>query len=142
MRRRIAVGMVVAVLIICITVLLTGAGKVSADTMSRTAHDSMAVIEDMTGTWYLSSDMELKELERTFPDIFAFGCELEILPDGRISWHAGAAGAAGTYVINGNQIIATVSEVMEYDEYRAVFTMDDEGMLRMKYKNYPLKWTR
>ncbi len=142
MKQRMAIGAGIAVLIICIIVLITGADMISADAKTGSGTESITVCEDMTGKWYLSGDTDFKVLESRFPDVFAFGCELEILQDGRINWHVGAAGAAGTYRIHGNQLIAEVSEVMEYDEYQVIFTMDEEGTLRMKYKNVPLEWTR
>ncbi len=142
MKKRVIIGVAIGVLIVCIAILFTGADKISADAMAGTDAGSIQIEENVVGTWYLSSDTDFIELDRSFPDVFAFGCEMEILPDGRINWHVGAAGAAGIYEAKGNQLTASVSEVMEYDEYRVLFTMDDEDMLKMKYKGIPLKWTR
>jgi hypothetical protein len=93
-----------------------------------------------TGTWYLAYDMDYNEMNAAFPDVYAFGDELVIRPDGRIYWHVGAAGAAGTYEVYGNQIAASISDIMEDDEYRIALTADDEGRLYMKYKSVPLEW--
>ena len=93
------------------------------------------------GKWYLSSDTEIDGLEEVFPDIYAFGNELEIMPDGRISWHIGAAGAAGTYEVYGNQLVAGVADIMEDDETKIALTLKD-GELMMKYKGVPLIFTR
>ena len=97
--------------------------------------------DDFAGKWYLSSDTEIEGLEEVFPDIYAFGNELEIMPDGRISWHIGAAGAAGTYEVYDNQLVASVADIMEDDEVKIALTQKD-GELLMKYKAVPLIFTR
>ncbi|MCR5590634.1 MAG: hypothetical protein K6F73_03815 [Lachnospiraceae bacterium] len=94
-----------------------------------------------SGTWQLSPYNDQEMLDGAFPDIYAFGSELTIRPDGKIYWHIGAAGAAGTYESYGNQLMAQVSDIMEYDEYRIAVTADEDGNLLMNYKSVPLKWT-
>ncbi|MCR5688300.1 MAG: hypothetical protein K6G58_09805 [Lachnospiraceae bacterium] len=97
--------------------------------------------DDFAGKWYLSSNTEIAGLEKVFPDIYAFGNELEIMPDGRISWHIGAAGAAGTYEVYDNQLVACVTDIMEDDEVKIALTLKD-GELSMKYKAVPLVFTK
>ena len=63
------------------------------------------------------------------------------MPDGRISWHIGAAGAAGTYEVYDNQLVACISDIMEDDEVKIVLTLKD-GELSMKYKAVPLIFAR
>ena len=106
-----------------------GASKGASDTADK-----------FTGTWYLSGDNDYSLIDGTFPDVYAFGDELVIRPDGKIYWHIGAAGAAGTYEVYGNQLTAVVSDIMEYDEYRIALTLNDDGSLNMKYKSTDLEW--
>ena len=58
-----------------------------------------------------------------------------------ISWHIGAAGAAGTYEVYDNQLVASVADIMEDDEIKIALTQKD-GELLMKYKAVPLIFTR
>ena len=111
--------------------------KISADVRDQ---ETEKTGNDFIGTWYLSPDNDFSAMDEVFPDIYAFGNELTIRPDGKIYWHIGAAGAAGTYEVYGNQLSACVADIMEYDEYRIAFTMDDEGSLNMTYKSVQLKW--
>ena len=92
------------------------------------------------GAWYLSDNTDFEMLSKVFPDFYAFGDEMMIWPDGRISWDIGAAGAAGTYEISGNQLVADMADIMEYDDYRVTLTLSDDGYIYMKYKEYPLVW--
>ena len=94
-----------------------------------------------TGTWYLSYANDAEVLDEAFPDIYAFGSELTIRPDGKIFWHIGAAGAAGEYELYDDALTAVVSDIMEFDEYRIAVTKNDEGKLLMKYRSVPLEWT-
>ena len=96
--------------------------------------------ERFAGTWHLSSEIDQSVIDASYPDVYAFGNELTIRPDGRISWHIGAAGAAGTYEVYDNQLSATVSDIMEFDEYRVGLTLQKSGRLVMKYKSVPLEW--
>ena len=138
MKRKIAIS-VVSFLVF---MLLTGFMLVTAsdDLQSENAPD--AVFDaPYTGTWHLSYDNDRNLMDEAFPDIYAFGSELTIRPDGKLYWHIGAAGAAGTYEAYGNQLTACVSDIMEFDEYRLALTITDEGKLLMKYKSVPLEWT-
>ncbi len=92
------------------------------------------------GAWYLSDNTDFEELSKVFPDFYAFGDEMMIWPDGRICWDIGAAGAAGTYEISGNQLAADVADIMEYDNYKVTLILKDDGYIYMKYKEYPLVW--
>lgn len=96
--------------------------------------------EGIVGTWYLSYNNDQEKLDEAFPDIYAFGNEMVIRPDGRIFWHIGAAGAAGTYEAYGKQLAVCASDIMESDEYRIAATIDNGGKLFMTYKSVPLEW--
>ena len=127
-----------------IAVLLSGFMLMGADKPEVSYNEVKAAVpgsDDFAGKWYLSSDTEIDGLEEVFPDIYAFGNELEIMPDGRISWHIGVAGAAGTYEVYGNQLVAGVADIMEDDEVKIALTLKD-GELMMKYKGVPLIFTR
>ncbi|MCR4739041.1 MAG: hypothetical protein K5886_02120 [Lachnospiraceae bacterium] len=130
-------------LIAAMTITGFGIGKnmVSADEGTKIRTDINEPASKFAGTWYLTDDTDLDELDNAFPDVFAFGCEMEIMPDGRINWHVGARGAAGTYEEYGNQLTARVSDIMENDEYTVVLTMDDNGILSMKYDSVLLRWS-
>ena len=119
----------------------------SADTGKDEEYDSSDVLgeDDMMknrimGAWYLSDNTDFEELSRVFPDFYAFGDEMMIWPDGRICWDIGASGAAGTYEISGNQLVADMADIMEYDDYKVTLTLCDDGYIYMKYKEYPLVW--
>ena len=92
------------------------------------------------GTWHLSFENDYDVINAAYPDVYAFGDDLVIRPDGRISWHIGAAGAAGTYDVYDNQLKAIVSDIMEFDEYHVGITQKEDGRLVMKYKSVPLEW--
>ncbi|MCR5000806.1 MAG: hypothetical protein K6A71_03315 [Lachnospiraceae bacterium] len=127
-----------------IAVLLSGFMLMAGDkpgTYDKEVKINVKEANDFAGKWYLSSDTEIDGLEEVFPDIYAFGNELEIMPDGRISWHIGAAGAAGTYEVYDNQLVASVADIMEDDEVKIALTQKD-GELLMKYKAVPLIFTR
>jgi hypothetical protein len=96
--------------------------------------------EGIVGTWYLSYNNDQEKLDEVFPDIYAFGNEMVIRPDGRIFWHIGACGAAGTYEDYGKQLAVCASDIMESDEYRIAATIDDSGKLFMTYRSVPLEW--
>lgn len=135
---------ITAMAMAAIAVLLSGFMLMGADAHEVSYNEVKIEVQgagDYAGKWYLSSDTEIDRLEGVFPDIYAFGNELEIMPDGRISWHIGAAGAAGTYEVYDNQLVASVADIMEDDETRIALTLKD-GELMMKYKEVPLIFTR
>ena len=103
--------------------------------------EETGICDRFAGTWYISGDTDPLELEKSFPDVYAFGCEMEIRPDGKLNWHVGAAGAAGTYEIKDDMIIATVSGIMESDECTVVIRIVDDNTLRMTYGSVLLEWT-
>ena len=113
----------------------------ASDEKEETVEQTMASAEGIVGTWYLSYNNDQGRLDEVFPDIYAFGNELVIRPDGRIFWHIGAVGAAGTYEDYGSQLAVCASDIMESDEYRIAATIDDNGKLIMTYKSVPLEWT-
>lgn len=130
--------------IAAVAVLLSGFMLVGGNTDAGSDYNKENPVPgsgDFAGHWYLSDETGIEGLERVFPDIYAFGNEMEIRPDGRISWHIGAAGAAGTYEIYDNQLAACVADLMEDDEYGVALTMKNDE-ISMKYKGVPLKWTR
>ena len=140
MRRTIAITAVSVAVILILSGFMeeqTSSEEVREESVSTEMTDTKAV-----GTWYLSYENDRDAMDAVFPDIFAFGSELTITPEGKIYWHVGAAGAAGTYESFGNQLLATVSDIMEYDEYRIAITLSDDGKLLMKYRSLPLVWTR
>ena len=102
--------------------------------------ESRASDERIVGTWYLSYNNDQEKLDEVFPDIYAFGNEMVIRPDGRIFWHIGACGAAGTYENYGKQLAVCASDIMESDEYRIAATINDSGKLFMTYRSVPLEW--
>ena len=127
-----------------IAVLLSGFILMEEDAPRKDDYEMQITVpglNDFVGKWYLSSDNEIAGIEKAFPDIYAFGNELEIMPDGRISWHIEAVGAAGTYEVYDNQLVACVSDIMEDDEVKIVLTLKD-GELSMKYKAVPLIFAR
>ncbi len=132
-----------AMISVFIVLILPGfvlAGSVSGGTEEKNLPDVSAG-NGYIGTWVLSYENDRSELDKVFPDIYAFGSELTVRPDGKIYWHIGAAGAAGTYEAFDGQLALTVSDIMEYDEYRMAVTKNDDGELIMKYKSVPLVWT-
>ena len=137
MKRKIMISAVSFFVIMLLTGFMLD-GRVSDDKESVSSLET--AYTDHVGTWRLTYDND-RVLDETFPDIYAFGSELTIRPDGKLYWHIGAAGAAGTYEAYGNQLTACVSDIMEYDEYRIPLTVNDEGKLLMKYKSVPLEWT-
>ena len=136
--------MIFVVILTLATVMLTGffAGgrKISADVKEEVQKDDTAC--PMAGFWYLSRDTDYEMLNSNFPDVYAFGGEMEIRDDGLLNWYVGADGAAGTYTVRDNMILARVAGMGEYDEYDVVLTMTDDGEIKMIYKSVPLTWTR
>ncbi|MCR4654802.1 MAG: hypothetical protein K5770_01010, partial [Lachnospiraceae bacterium] len=68
-----------------IAVLLSGFMLMGAVTPEASYNEVKVEVrdsDDFAGKWYLSSDTEIDGLEGIFPDIYAFGNELEIMPDG------------------------------------------------------------
>ena len=132
-----------AMISVFVVLILSGfvlAGSVSGNTEEKNVPD-VSEGNAYTGTWELSYKNDRSGLDKVFPDIYAFGSELTVRPDGKIYWHIGAAGAAGTYEVFDGQLALTVSDIMEYDEYRMAVTKNDDGELVMKYKSVPLVWT-
>ncbi len=135
---------ITTIAIAAVAVLLSGFMLMGGDSPridDNEAKIAVSGLDDFAGKWYLTSDIEIADLEKVFPDLYAFGSELEIIPDGRISWHIGAAGAAGTYEVYGNQLVACVADIMEDDEVKIALTQKD-GELNMKYKGVPLTFSR
>ena len=139
MKKKTAFAAVLVVTILILSVFMMNNTAASEKTQERQPEQMM--YNDCAGTWYLSYENDLTVLNEAFPDLYAFGNELTIRPDGKIYWHIGAAGAAGTYESYGNQMTACVSDIMEYDEYKVALTVDDDGNLLMKYRSVPLVWT-
>ena len=139
MRKKLLISGLAVVIIMILSVLTTGKNTISADVKKDAKKDDTTEC-DFTGTWYLTDNTDFYALGEVFPDFYAFGDEMVIRPDGKLYWHIGAAGAAGNYEVKGNQLIAVVADIMEYDECKIVITMDDDGSLYMKYKSVPLKW--
>lgn len=139
MKKKILITSLAVAIIMVLSIAMTGKNITSANVNIATETVS-GEDNDFVGTWYISSDTGYDMLNTSFPDVFAFGDELVIKPDGKLYWHIGAAGAAGTYEIKDNQLTALVADVSEYDEYKIVFTMNDNGSLYMKYKSVPLTW--
>ncbi|MCR5687612.1 MAG: hypothetical protein K6G58_06285 [Lachnospiraceae bacterium] len=131
-------GVFAAVILISLSAFVTE-GRAS-DEEKTAAVVTGAAAEGIVGTWHLSYNNDQEQLDEAFPDIYAFGNELVIRPDGRIFWHIGAAGAAGTYEDYGSQLAVCASDIMESDEYRIGATVDGSGKLTMTYKSVPLEW--
>ncbi len=139
MKRKSLIAAILATVVIILSGLVSE-GDIFAGTAEETApHEETD--NGFTGTWQLSIDNDRETLDKAFPDIFAFGSELTIRPDGKIFWHIGAAGAAGEYEYYDDALTAVVSDIMEPDEYRIAVTKNDNGNLIMKYKSIPLEWT-
>lgn len=133
---------IIPVSIIVVLLILFGKKTVTSafgqDPVAETGNDSADT--RFTGTWHLSPETDQNMIDSAYPDVYAFGNELVIRPDGRISWHIGAAGAAGTYEVYESQLLATVSDIMEFDEYQVGLTLQEDGRLVMKYRSVPLEW--
>ena len=115
-------------------------GQIPEDTTGST--EAKAEDTRFAGTWHLAYENDHSLINEACPDYYAFGDELVIMPDGMISWHVGAAGAAGTYEAYDNQLSATVSDIMEFDEYKTALTLREDGRIVMKYRSVPLEWVR
>ena len=139
MKKKILITSLAVAIIMILAIVTTGKNTISAE-VNKNVEPVIEEGSDFVGTWYISSDTDHDALNETFPDVFAFGDELVIRPDGKLYWHIGAAGAAGTYEVDGSQLTAVVADVSEYDECSIVFTMDDNGSLYMKYKSVPINW--
>ena len=139
MKKNILITTLAVAIIMILAIVTTGKNIISAD-VNKDIEPVSSEDSDFVGTWYISSDTDYDMLNAAFPDVFAFGDELVIRPDGKLYWHIGAAGAAGTYEVKGNQLTAVVADVAEYDECSIVLTMNDNGSLYMKYKSIPLTW--
>ncbi len=140
MKKNLLITILAVVIIMILSIVMTGKNTISAG-VNKDMEPVREENSDFVGTWYVSSDTDYDMLDAAFPDVFAFGDELVIRPDGKLYWHIGAAGAAGTYEVKGNQLTAVVADVAEYDECSIVITLDDDGNLYMKYKSVPLKWS-
>ena len=138
----ISVSIIVTLFIILSGRTATSAfGQIPEETTVRTEEITENTEESgFAGTWHLAYENEHGLINEACPDYYAFGDELVIRPDGRISWHVGAAGAAGTYETYDNQLTATVSDIMEFDEYKTALTLRDDGRIVMKYRSVPLEW--
>ena len=139
MNRKSLLSVLAAVILISLSAFATESR--ASDERKDAAEQIKASTEGIVGTWYLSYNNDQGKLDEVFPDIYAFGNELVIRPDGRIFWHIGAVGAAGTYEDYGSQLAVFASDIMEFDEYRIAATIDDNGKLIMTYKSVPLEWT-
>ena len=135
MKKKILIASILVVIIMVLSGSFMGRNRTSADVIKAEPEGN-----GLIGAWYLSDYTDYEALNEAFPDVYAFGSELLIRPDGKISWNIGAAGAAGTYEVYDNQLIATVADIMEYDERDIVITQDEYGRLSMKYKSVPLEW--
>ena len=137
MKKKILLGGFAVAIIMILSIITTGKNSISADVKTDIEEEEAF---EFAGTWYLSDNTDYDALNEIFPDVYAFSDEMVIRPDGKLYWHVGAAGAAGSYEVSGNQLTATVTDIMEDDEYKIVFTMDEDGRLYMKYRSIPLKW--
>ena len=110
----ISVSIIVTLFIILSGRTATSAfGQIPEETNVRTEEITENTEESgFAGTWHLAYENDHGLINEACPDYYAFGDELVIRPDGRISWHVGAAGAAGTYETYDNQLTATVSDIL------------------------------
>ena len=147
MKKRILLVSAFLIMMMILSGFVLEKNRSSIDSGEDEYYGSLDVMEEddmmknrIMGAWYLSDNTDFVELSKVFPDLYAFGDEMMIWPDGRICWDIGAAGAAGTYEISGNQLAADVADIMEYDNYKVTLTLKDDGYIYMKYKEYPLVW--
>ena len=147
MKKRILLVSAFLIMMMILSGFVLEKNRSSIDTGEDEHYGSSDVMEEddmmknrIMGAWYLSDNTDFEELSKVFPDLYACGDEIMIWPDGRICGDIGAAGAAGTYEISGNQLAADVADIMEYDNYKVTLTLKDDGYIYMKYKEYPLVW--
>ena len=82
MKKKTAFAAVLVVTILSLSVFMMNNTAASEKTQERQTAQMM--YNDCAGTWYLSYENDLMVLNEEFPDLYAFGNELTIRPDGKI----------------------------------------------------------
>ena len=108
MKKRILLVSAFLIMMMILSGFVLEKNRSSIDTGEDEHYGSSDVMEEddmmknrIMGAWYLSDNTDFEELSKVFPDLYAFGDEMMIWPDGRICWDIGAAGAAGAAGVAG-----------------------------------------
>ena len=97
--------------------------------------------EELVGTWKLSPDNDMDQLEEVFPEAAELGGVMEIGMDGLLFWYIGNCGGGGNFTVDDDVLNVDVYPDSTGAPEPAVCTADfDAGTLTMDYKGVSVLW--
>lgn len=103
-------------------------------------------ILDLVGPWHLDKEKnDISALEsawETFPGYGEWSAGMEIRSNGQMSWYIGAAGASGTYTVEGDVLHAELTDdSTEQKEVTMDFLIVGKDSIKMMYADTEIIWT-
>ena len=99
--------------------------------------------DEMVGSWKLSGENDLEELEQVFPEVREIGGAMEVGMDGLMFWTIGTFGGAGNFTVDGETVTAAVYSDHNGSAETAICTLDPTGeTLTMEYSGVTIIWSR
>ena len=113
----------------------------SNDTPPVPAVEAVVTPDEMVGTWKLSPDNDLEQLEAAFPGVTELGGVMEIGMDGLMFWTLGTSGGAGNFTVDGDTVNAQIISDYTGAAAPATCTFDPDGpTLTMDYNGVTIIW--
>lgn len=107
------------------------------------AVEAVVTPNEMVGTWRLSPDNDLEQLEAAFPGVKELGGVMEIGMDGLMFWTIGTSGGAGNFTVDGDTVNAQIISDYTGAASPATCTFDPSGpTLTMDYNGVTVIWSQ
>ncbi len=99
--------------------------------------------DEMAGSWKLSEENDMAQLEAVFPEAGTLGGVMEVGLDGLMFWTIGTFGGAGNFTVDGETVTAAVYSDHNGVAETATCTLDPTGeTLTMEYGGVSIIWSR
>ena len=107
------------------------------------AVEAVVTPDELVGTWKLSPDNDLEQLETAFPGVTELGGVMEIGMDGLMFWTLGTSGGAGSFTVDGETVNAQIISDYNGAASPATCTFDPAGeSFVMEYNGVTGIWGR
>ena len=107
------------------------------------APEPVVTPEELVGTWKLSEDNDMEQLEELFPEARELGGVMEIGMDGLMFWYIGTGGGAGNFTVDDDVLNVDIYPDSTGAPEPAVCTADFEARtLTMDYRGVSILWVQ